>query len=302
MALRLATGDEQRARDAVTHAAWGSGLDAAQFLAREARLRAHPWARAAMRTWLWTGGAGEVLASCETFEQASAVGGGRGRSWVVASVFVEPPLRRRGHSAAMLAALLARLRSEDDAHAVVLFSEVGVDLYARLGFFAVPSFDTWFDAGGEKPADLAWLTAPLPAPPPPVAAAQALTVTLSAGQLDWQLERERFYAEAWGRPRLPAHGARVGGSSIGWTAYWRSNELHVLWLHAVDPSHREPLVRAAQWAAAEAGLPVVRCWETTPLDDVPGASRERRDDEIAMFAPLRPGVLGWTHVERGLWA
>jgi GNAT superfamily N-acetyltransferase len=302
MALRLATDDEKRARDAVTHAAWGSGLDVTQFLAREARLRAHPWARATMRTWLWTGSAGEVLASCETFEQASAVGRDAGRSWVVASVFVEPSLRRRGHSAAMLAALVERLRGEADAHAVVLFSEVGVDLYARLGFFAVPSFDTWFDARADKPADVAWLSAPLPTPTPPPPAAQALTLTLSAGQVDWQLERERFYAEVTQRPRLAAHGARVGNSSIGWTAYWRANELHVLWLHAVDPAHREPLVRAAQWAAAEAGLPVVRIWETTPLHDVPGASREHRDDEIAMFAPLRPGVLGWTHVERGLWA
>jgi len=302
MALRLATVDEQRARDAVTHAAWGGGLSREQFLARELRLRAHPWARAVMRTWLWTGPAGEVLASCETFEQQSLVGSARGRSWVVASVFVEPALRRRGHSAAMLAALLARLRAEPDAQAVTLFSEVGVDLYARLGFYAVPSFDTWFDARAEQPADVSWLTAPLPAPPSLRAAPQALALSLSAGQIDWQLERERFYAEAWGRPRLPAHGARLGASSIGWTAYWKANELQVLWLEAADDVHREPLVQAAQWAAAEAGLPRVRVWETTPLVDVPGASRERRDDEIAMFCPLRPGVLGWTHVERGLWA
>lgn len=302
MSLRLATDDEKRARDAVTHAAWGSGLSAAQFLAREVRLRAHPWARGAMRTWLWTGPAGEVLASCETFEVASEVGGTRGRTWVVASVFVEPSLRRRGHSAAMLAALLERLRVEPLAQAVVLFSEVGTDLYARLGFFAVPSFDTWFEPGGAAPTGVTWLHAPLAAPPAPAAAAQVLHVPVDAGQVGWHLERERFYAEALGRAALPAHGARLGASSIAWTAYWRASELHVLWLDVRDPAHRAPLVRAAQWAAAEAGLSSVRVWETTPLVDLEGARRARRDDEIAMFAPLAPGVAGWTHVERALWA
>ncbi|MEW5742313.1 MAG: N-acetyltransferase [Myxococcota bacterium] len=302
MSLRLATDAEKRARDAVTHGAWGQGLSRSQFSAREETLRGHRWARSAMRTWLWTGPAAETLASCETFEVASEVGGVRGRSWVVASVFVEPALRRRGHSASMLAALLERLSSESEAQAVTLFSEVGVDLYARLGFFPTPSFDTWFDASPDRPDEVSWLTAPLPSPRPPTPAAQVLHLHLSDGHVDWHLERERFYAAAWNKPALPSHGARVGASSIGWTAYWRSNELHALWLDVVDEAHRLPLVRAAQHAAHEAGIPVVRVWEGTPLGDLPGARRARRDDEIAMFAPLRPGVLGWTHVERGLWA
>jgi GNAT superfamily N-acetyltransferase len=302
MSLRLATDDEKRARDAQTHEAWGQGLSRDEFLEREARLRGHRWAKGAMRTWLWTAADAAVLASCETFEVASEVGGVRGRSWVVASVFVEPSLRRRGHSTAMLSALLRRLSAESGAQAAVLFSEVGVDLYARPGFFAVPSFDAWFDAADERPDDVAFLTSPLPAPRAPRPAAQVLHLGLSEGQLDWHLERERFYARAWKKPVLAAHGARLGASSIGWTAYWRTRELHVLFLDVADEAHRLPLLRAAQYAAAQAGLPVVRVWEGTRVDDVPGARRARRDDEIAMFAPLCPGVLGWTHVERGLWA
>lgn len=302
MALRLATDAEKSARDAVTHEAWGAGLSRAQFEAREAHLRGHAWARAAMKTWLWTGAAGEVLASCESFVQASQVGGVRGVSWTVASVFVEQSLRRRGHSGAMLAALLERLRAEPNAQAAFLFSEVGVELYARLGFFAVPSFDTWFDAADEKPEGVSWLSRPLPTPRPPPPASHVLRVPVSAGQVDWHLAREAFYARALAKPALPAHGARLGESTIGWTAYWRTGELHVLWLDAVDAAHREPLVRAAQWAAARAGLPLVRLWETTPLADVPGARRAVRDDEIGMFAPLAPGLAGWTHVERALWA
>lgn len=302
MSLRLATDDEKRERDAVTYEAWGSGLSAAQYLERERRLRAHPWARGAMRTWLWTGPAGEALASCETFELASDVGGVRGRTWVVASVFVEAALRRRGHCTAMLAALLERLRREPLAQAVVLFSEVGAGLYARLGFFAAPSFDTWFAPAFGAPPGVQWLHAPLAAPRAPPPCAQVLHVPVDAGQVAWHLERERFYAGALGRPELHAHGARLGPSTIAWTAYWRTGELHVLWLDVEDAAHRAPLVQAARHAAAQAGLASVRIWETTPLADLEGARRARRDDEIAMFAPLVPGVLGWTHVERALWA
>lgn len=302
MSLRLATDEERRARDAVTHEAWGQGLTREAFLAREEKLRGHRWAKQAMRTWLWTGPAGEPLASCETFEVDSDVGGLRGRSWLVASVFVVPSLRRRGHSAAMLSALKERLGAEPDGHAVALFSEVGVDLYARLGFFAVPSWDAWFDASTEKPEEVQWLSSPLPAPRPPPPAARVVRLTLSDGHLDWHLERERFYQQAWRKPALPWHGAKVGASSIGWMAYWRTGELHVLFLDVAADAHRLPLVQAAQWAAAQAGVPVVRVWEGTPLDDLPSARRARRDDEIGMFAPLRPGITGWTHVERGLWA
>ena len=66
---RLVEADDaqKRARDELTASAWGKGLSSAQFLAREAALRAHPFAREAMRTWLWVDG-GQVCCSCETFE------------------------------------------------------------------------------------------------------------------------------------------------------------------------------------------------------------------------------------------
>jgi GNAT superfamily N-acetyltransferase len=302
VALRLARAGEKQARDALTYEVWGSGLTPAQFLAREAHLRAHPWAQRAMRTWLWTEPSGEVSASCETFELNGDVGGQRGRSWVVASVFVEPSKRGQGHAAAMLSALLERLRGEPAAQAVALFSEVGTELYARLGFFAVPSFDTWFEPDGSARPEVDWLRRPLPMPRSPAPAAQVLHLAVDAGQVEWHLERERFYAETLGQPALEAHGARLGPSSIAWTAYWRTRELHVLWLDADDEVQRAALVRAAQATAAQVGLSSVRVWETTPLAHLPGARRARRDDEIAMFAPLAPATQAWTHIQRALWA
>ena len=73
----------------------------------------------------------------------------------------------------------------------------------------------------------------------------------------------------------------------------------MLSLDARDPG---PLLHAAAHAAHLAGLPVVRVWETEDLTSFPGARRVERTDEIAMFLPLRPGVLAWTKVARGLWA
>lgn len=297
MHLVLASEAEKELRDVVTFDAWGSGLTRAQFLEREAKLRAHRWAREAMQTWLWRAERGEVLASCETFALESNVGGVKGLSYAIASVYTEPNKRKAGHASAMLSALVRHFAS--GAQAMVLFSEVGTGIYQRLGFWPVPAFDTWFDAADERP-DVEWLRAPLPAAHALVAP-QTLSIAPTAGQLDWHLERERFYVAALGRPVLDVHGARLGTSCITWTAYQRTAELHVMTLEVADDSHRAPLIRAAQWAAHRAGMSSVRVWETVPLGDVPGARRTKRDDEIAMFCPLTPGVLAWTNVARGSW-
>lgn len=299
MNLELASDAEKQQRDALTYDAWGSGLTREQFLAREVRLRSHAWTREVMKTWLWRDAAGAVLASCETFELESMVGAVRGRSHAIASVFTEPSKRGAGHASAMLAALVERHCGS--AQAMVLFSEVGTAIYQRVGFWPVPAFDTWFAPAGERPGDVEWLRAPLPAPARPSPAEQTLIIAPAAGQLDWHLERERFYAPVLGRPRLDVHGARVRESSITWTAYQRSAELHVMTFDVADSSHRLPLIRAAQWAAHAAGMKSVRVWETMALEDLPGARRAKREDEIAMFCPLVPGVLAWTNVVRGLW-
>ena len=103
MHLSLATEAQKQQRDRLTHAAWGQTLSVPDFCARELRLRAHPWTAAGMQTWLLTtepGGAGEVLASCETFHNDSFLRGEGstlepGDSWSIASVYTEERLRGR---------------------------------------------------------------------------------------------------------------------------------------------------------------------------------------------------------------
>src|SRR5687767_3665727 len=93
------------ARDRLTHAAWGGGLDEAQYLERERRLWRHPFSRAGLRRWVLRDG--EPAASCETYPVAAVLTGDRGREREgagvgVASVFVEERLRGRGYARALL--------------------------------------------------------------------------------------------------------------------------------------------------------------------------------------------------------
>lgn len=143
MRLLEASFAEKVSRDALTAAAWGRQLSTEQFLAREAALRSHPFAKTSMRTWLWC--ADSILSSCETFEVAATRGATSGRAFIVASVFTEPALRGKGHAVAMLNALVERL-STPDALAVVLFSEVGPTIYERAGFVGQPGVDLVFPA------------------------------------------------------------------------------------------------------------------------------------------------------------
>lgn len=299
MRLVVAGEAQRRARDAVTFSAWGGGLTLAQFLEREQVLRAHPWAARTLTTWLWCAEDGAVLASCESFVDEARVGARVGAAATIASVFTEPELRGKGHAAALLRAVIAALRGQ--CLAVTLFSEIGANLYQRLGFWPVPAFDTWFEAS-DAPVDVEWMRDVVAAPRHPPGDAATLRLTLGVERLDWQLAREQFYATALGRKPLDVHGARVGESTITWTAYWKTNELHVLSLDARREDDVVQLIGAARRAAAKAGLPQVRVWETRSLAHLADARRLPRTDELAMFCPLDAGVQAWTEVERGLWA
>lgn len=296
--LTIASPTEQVLRDELTFSAWGDGLTREQFLEREKRLRAHPWAAQALTTWLWRDESGVTLASCEAFLDEAKVGAQVGTAATIASVFTEPSLRNQGHATNMLAAVFEKLPT---VLAVTLFSEIGTEYYQRLGFWPVPAFDTFLPARAEEPEGVQWLRS-LSAPLHAETDEHTLRLTLSAERLDWHLERERLYTEALGKTALEHHGARVGESTITWTAHWKTNELQVLSVGVRDPRHLPALLHAAAHAAHRCGLPKVRVWETMDLTGLPGARRVPRTDEIAMFLPRVPGVQAWTMVERGLWA
>lgn len=307
MILREASEAEQEARDVATYEAWGSSLSLEQWRIRERRLRSHPWAREAMRSWLWCGAQGEVLASCETFRVASLLDGARGDSFGIASVFTEPPLRKRGHASAMLEALTGRVRSETPrAHALFLFSDAGAAIYQRVGYQARPGFDWVLPPIDQDPSAGVTLiredglSGALTTWPP---SRDAYAVVPTASQLDWHVERERIYARALGRLRPPATGARSGDAVALWAGVLRSEELVVLLAHGSG----EGLARvlgAAQRCAGTAGLKRVRIWDTpdVPFGTVPGLRRVERDGALAMIHPLAPfPASAWRTIPRALW-
>lgn len=298
MRLLLATEAQRRERDLVTASAWGQGLTVDQFLARERRLRAHPWAARALRSWWWVDAGGVLLSSCETFDAAATCDGAPGVAHVIASVFTEPRFRGGGHASAMLRKVL-EVAPGPDSQAFVLFSEVGVPLYARLGFSPVPSFDVCAPAkaGVVRPDAGGW--------PQVSPALGALALVRDAGFLDWQWERERTYAELLRRAPPPTHSSACEGFTIGWTAYFKTNELQVLWLDPAPPEIRRELLAAAQACAAATGLELVRVWDDADgawARGVEGARIMTRDDEVPMYRSLRAGCVAWRPIERATWA
>ncbi|MBE2253034.1 MAG: GNAT family N-acetyltransferase [Myxococcus sp.] len=296
MQLIEATDAEKLERDVLAASAWGRNLSTAQFLAREAALRAHPFARTAMRTWLWRDD--EVRSSCETFEVAARRGAHTGRAFIVASVFTEPAFRGRGHAVAMLSALGARL-ARDGALAVALFSEVRPTLYERCGFVAQPGFDVTFPSRAATPG-VQWSDG-LEAPPLR-GDATALTLELSSAQCAWHLERERFYATTLGRPAPTVHLARRGDSRLAVAASFQRNELHVLWYDFREAADAVALLEACAALARACALPTVRVAEVTTLPLPSGARRVPRSDELPMVRALDGGAALWADIHQGLWA
>lgn len=315
MQLVEASEDERRSRDALTASAWGTALTTQQFLEREQRLRAHPFARTTMKTWLWRKGT-RVLSSCETFELEAVRGTRHGKAYVVASVFTEHTMRGRGHAVAMLEALVRHV-SAPWTLALVLFSEVGAKLYERCGFVEQRAFDVVWPANAGK-AEVTWLDEPLapefisttvePRPLPTVAMHGPLPLVddvrliTTAAQSDWHIAREKFYASALNRRAAEHHVAQHGTSRLAVAAAFQASELHVLWYEFHDERDIEPLFTACASLAAALGLKRVRLWETTPFRVPPFAARARRTDELPMIHPIDTGPARWADITRTLWA
>ncbi|WP_228558627.1 GNAT family N-acetyltransferase [Myxococcus sp. AB056] len=318
MHLVVANEAQKAERDRHTYTAWGSPLTVEQFLEREQRLRVHPWSRDTMRTWLLCDDAGRVLTSCETFRTPSYLRGPdcqttRGDSFVIASVYTEPALRGHGHATRLMDQVAAELeRTEPDAQAAVLYSDVGARIYRRSGYQEVPAWD-WHLPVGNGPvihkvdtlledADVPSALERMRRPEVP------FYLWPDATQVDWHLERERIYAELLRRPRPRACGAVVGASTALWAMMARQGELVVLMLDARSEDDAAALLEAAGAQAHKAGLSKVVLWEepgTMPwVARLPEASREARDGSLPMVRPLCEGLPTAADIPfaRALWA
>jgi GNAT superfamily N-acetyltransferase len=319
MHLVAATEEQMAERDALTYSEWGKLLSPEEYAARERRLRAHPWSRSDMRTWLLCGEDGGVLASCETFRTGSFLRTGEGSlvpgdSFAIASVFTEERLRGHGYATRLMDLLAAELERQPRAQAALLFSDVGPRLYARSGYRALPAWDWHLSPSPGEPAGpvdsllredgLGTGLARLRHPEAP------FFFWPSPAQLDWHLERGRIYLPHLGCSPPASAGARAGSSTILWGLVGRSPELTVLMFDARSTSEAWALLEAARREASRSGLSRVVLWEEPShapfLALLKGGSSTRvaRDGSLPMVRPLRPGlppVSPLLPAPRGLW-
>jgi GNAT superfamily N-acetyltransferase len=316
MHLVPATDAQKLQRDALTYSEWGKRLTPEDYVSRELRLRAHPWAQADMRTWLLRADDGSVLASCETFRTDSfrrSPDGALlpGDSFAIASVFTEERLRGHGYATRLMDLLASELERQPRAHAALLFSDVGPRLYARSGYRELPAWDWHLSpspgAPGEtvdllpRESDLGPALERLRRPEGP------FFFWPTPAQLDWHLERGRIYVEHLGCSLPASTGATVGDSTALWGLVGRSAELTVLMLDARSPADATALLEAARREAHGASLSRVVLWEepgnASLLPLVAGATRAPRDGSLPMVRPLRPDLHLPTllPVPRGLW-
>ena len=332
MQLRLATEAEKVARDRVTFPEWGTRLTLEQYLERERELRAHAFSRG-MRTWLLAEG-DEVLASCETFDNVSRVGGGEvGVTWSIASVYVEAQHRGRGH-ATRLMDLVAEEATRLGVQACVLFSDVGTRSYERSGFGAVEPAEEWVmsplaprgerdgvrgqsldgsashatsEALGEardrrSTLELHEKLFPSPPPSPREGRGGALVLIPTAEQFDWAFARERLYARFLSRTAPLTRSARSGAAHATWAAYFKANELIILWLQPGSPEETRAVLDVARAEAHRCGLDRVRLWALPGSALPPDAAVQKRKDELAMVrACACHRIDTWIDVQRALW-
>jgi GNAT superfamily N-acetyltransferase len=285
MIVTIATPEQQRERDRLTHAAWGERLTVEQFMARETRLRGTPWAKNAMTTWLLIEGE-RVLCSLETFRVESRFHAQRGSSYEVASVFTAPEHRGRGFSTELLGGVIAQLA---DAQAVTLYSDVGAALYERSGFVARPGWDSIVPAR-RNDANVERLRSAEPFAP-----RGRFALVADAAQLDWHRERERAYAALLGRAPLPHGALRCDGGVALLAGDLKHERLLVLDLRAEDERIAQQLLDGAADEAARHGLRDVVAWTSEPASP--------RDGALPMIRPLAPGLAAedWTDIPRLLW-
>lgn len=306
MRVRLATSAEIDARSRMTALAWGNKLTLEQYLAREHELAATAFAKNGLRTWVLEDDAGAIVASCETYRMTSVLDGTRGVTHGLASVFVEPSLRRRGFAREMLSRVIERLRGEG-AQAAHLFSEVGTSLYGSLGFVARPIAARRWSAIDASVAEVAL--------PFGLAGRDALASRLLSGagrfrivlddaQLEWHRARARAYHRVLAPERLAPDsllGAIAGDAWIAWFPDYRLDKLLTLAIGPGTPAETGALVEAARRAAHALGFAALEHWEC-PATILPGGEQCPLPDEIPMILPFAAFAPGdWVEYGRGCW-
>jgi GNAT superfamily N-acetyltransferase len=116
-----------------SHATWGAGLSTPDYVGMWEEMADSRWARAWYSWRALVDDDGRVLSSLKLYRPALRLGETTGRATAIGAVFTPRALRRRGHAATLLRAVLDEaVRREDTA--ALLFTDIGTDYYRAFGF------------------------------------------------------------------------------------------------------------------------------------------------------------------------
>ncbi len=120
-----------------TFPVWNEGLSRQAYSQwNTAQLRT-PWGRENLHRFVLLDDRGEVMASAKRYRHAIRINGRPGWMCGIGAVFTPVQRRGRGHASALIERMLDDARHEG-ALVAGLFSEIGTEFYARLGFTAMP--------------------------------------------------------------------------------------------------------------------------------------------------------------------
>jgi len=118
---------------------WHEGLTRSRYGRFYDAQRLTAWGAAHLDRWALVDGPA-VLASAKTYALRGSLDGREIEITGIGAVFTQPAHRGRGHARALIEALIRRA-ADAGADLALLFSEIGTDYYARIGFSVVPTVE-----------------------------------------------------------------------------------------------------------------------------------------------------------------
>jgi hypothetical protein len=304
--LRTASRNHIEEVYAETHAMWGGGLRMADYLGLWEDLHASSWGKDYTRFLVWIGEDGELLSSMKLYRPKVRWFDRTCRAAVAGAIFTPERLRRQGHAAAMIDAMLEQAGRRGDEPAL-LFSDVGTGYYGKLGYEPLPAEECWgmISLDTDPPAS-SYEIVPAAGPhmEPIFMARDAMTagarfavvrepehwryLLMRAGSFFRRLGDDsmshRFLA-VLRKGRFAGYVITVEGRG-----YWNIREAGAV---DADPDLVAQVLRVAAASAAKRGNRKIHCWLPRKVTDrLPEwrTFRERRKSAIPMVRPLQGAV------------
>lgn len=134
---------------------WGRGISFQDYLEYHCLIREHPWSKENYQHLVLVDDSSHIFSSCKIYQHQLRIDSEILRLGALGAVFTPKANRRMGYASQMLSYLIDLLK-EQEFDLVMLFSDIGTEFYARLGFQLIPKQDPVYGLGENryKPAEI----------------------------------------------------------------------------------------------------------------------------------------------------